>query len=339
MVKENGQLTNNDDFSKAEGRKHFFRNLFGNRVFSIVLVLAAFIIILSSLNPNFSSISNMLNIMRQMSLITIASVGVTIVMITGEIDISVGSQMGLYAIILGLLILEGVNPWVAFLIALLVGLIVGFVNGFLVTKIGAPSFIATLGMLNLLRGLSLVFSRGWPVMGFDRESKFLFVMGGLLFNGKLPVQALWMLGVILVGGIVLARTVFGQHLYATGGNKIAAKFAGIDVDRTKIAAFMVSGACCAVAGAVMLGFMKSADPLGGSGMELNAIIATVIGGTSMFGGSGTIIGTFIGSAILGVIRNGLIILGISAYWQEFAIGAVVIGAITIDLLIRRRTRD
>jgi ribose transport system permease protein len=298
-------------------------------------VLIFLIAIIGILQPRFLKYDNILTILRSMSIITIASVGVTFCLIAGEIDISVGSQMGFYAVVMGLLILNGIHSAVAFFITILVGLFVGAFNGIIVTKVGAPSFIATLGMLSVLRGLSLIFTSGWPVMGFAK-SNFIRVMGGMIFNNKLPVQVLWMLLVLIVGGIVLARTVFGQHVYAVGGNKIAAKFAGINTDRIKITTFMISAVCCVFGGAVMLGFMKAADPLGGTGMELSAIIAVVVGGTAMAGGSGNIIGTFIGAAIFGVIWNGMIFLGVSSYWNDFAIGALLLVAVTIDYLIRRR---
>lgn len=330
-----GGSAKTNNFSKAENRKLSIRNIFTNRVFTILLVLIFLIVVIGILEPRFVRYENILTILRSMSIITIASVGVTFCLIAGEIDISVGSQMGFYAVVMGLLILKGIHPAVAFFITVLVGLFVGAFNGIIVTKVGAPSFIATLGMLSLLRGLSLVLTSGWPVMGFA-DSSFVKVMGGMIFNNKLPVQVLWMLLVLLIGGILLARTVFGQHVYAVGGNKIAAKFAGINTDRIKISTFMISAVCCVVGGAVMLGFMKAADPLGGTGMELSAIIAVVVGGTAMSGGSGNMIGTFIGAAIFGVIWNGMIFLGVSSYWNDFAIGALLLVAVTIDYLIRRR---
>jgi ribose transport system permease protein len=335
VVKEMDRPAKANDFSKAENRKLSIRNIFTNRVFTILIVLIFLVVVIGILEPRFVKYDNILTIMRSMSIITIASVGVTFCMIAGEIDISVGSQMGFYAVVMGLLILKGINPVAAFFITMLVGLFVGAFNGVLITKVGAPSFIATLGMLSLLRGLSLILTNGWPVMGFAK-SNFIKVMGGMIFNNKFPVQVLWMLLILIIGGILLARTVFGQHVFAVGGNKIAAKFAGINTDRIKITTFMISAACCVVGGAVMLGFMKAADPLGGTGMELQAIIAVVVGGTAMAGGSGNIIGTFIGAAIFGVIWNGMIFLGVSSYWNDFATGALLLVAVSIDYLIRRR---
>ena len=199
-----GGSTKTNDFSKAENRKLSIRNIFTNRVFTILLVLICLVVVIGILQPRFVAYGNILTILRSMSIITIASVGVTFCLIAGEIDISVGSQMGFYSVVMGLLMLKGMHPVAAFFITVLVGLFVGAFNGIIVTKVGAPSFIATLGMLSLLRGLSLVFTNGWPVMGFAK-SNFVKVMGGMIFNNKLPVQVLWMLLVLLIGGILLAR--------------------------------------------------------------------------------------------------------------------------------------
>ncbi len=322
--------------SKGVTIKRFLKDLFQRREVGVFLALVIIIVILSILSPHFLKFLNILNILRQISLIGIVGVGMTFCIVAGEFDLSVGSTMGLSAIVLSWLMKAGVNPWLAFIIIITLAVCIGIVNGLLVTKIGIPSFVATLGMLGILRGLALVIAGGWPIGGFE-DSGFIFLTGGRILD-TFPVQVVWMIVVMIVGGIVMSKTTFGHHVYGTGDNKQAARLAGVNTDRVKITVLILTAVTSAIAAALFVGFLGSASPLTGTGIEMDAIAAVIIGGTNLFGGAGFVIGTLFGAMIMGVIRNGMILTGVSVYWQETVIGLVIIGAVAIDMLLRKSYR-
>jgi ribose/xylose/arabinose/galactoside ABC-type transport system permease subunit len=303
-------------------------------------VLAALILIaifLSAATPYFLKTNNLLNISRQMVIISIIAVGMTFLIISREFDLSVGSTYGLSGIVAGTLVLKlGVDIWVAVPIILLMGALIGLINGLMVTKIGIPSFIVTLGTMSVLRGFALVLANGWPISNLPNSS-FFSVFAGDIFGG-VPVHTLWMIGVLLIGGFVLSRTVFGYHVYATGGNPRAARLMGINTNRVKVINFMLSAVLASLGGLLTLGFLNSVTPTAGTGLELDIIASVVIGGTALAGGAGSILGTLLGAAIMSTVRNGLVLLGVSAYWQQAAIGLVIVIAVTVDVLSTRRTR-
>lgn len=315
--------------------KNFFKALFMRREVGIFLALLLLSIILSIATPFFYQPSNLFNIIRQVSLIAIIGSGMTLTIVGGEFDLSVGSTLGLTAIIMAWFMKAGVNPWIAFLIIIVIAAGIGLINGLLTTKVGMPSFIATLGMLSVLRGITLVIAGGWPISGFNEESSFFFLTGGRIFN-IFPIQAIWLIIIMIIAGFIMLKTTFGHHIYATGGNKQAAKLSGVNTDKVKIINFIITSVFTAVAAAIMTGFLKGATPTAGVGMELNAIAAVVIGGTSLAGGSGFVVGTMIGALIMGIIKNGMILVGISVYWQEAVLGFVIIIAVALDALIRRK---
>jgi ribose/xylose/arabinose/galactoside ABC-type transport system permease subunit len=298
------------------------------------LVLAG---LLTAVTPYFLTETNLLNISRQMAIVAIVAVGMSYLIISREFDLSVGSTYGLAGIGAGLLVRNvGMNIWLAAAIMLCIGALIGLINGLMVTKVGIPSFIVTLGMLSLLRGAALVLANGWPVSDLPAAS-FFDVFGGRLF-GRIPMQTLWMAAVLLVGGFVMSKTLFGYHVYATGGNRDAARLMGIDTDRVKIINFVLAATLAAFGGLISLAFLNSVTPTAGTGLELDIIAAVVIGGTALAGGAGSILGTFLGAAILSTVRNGLVLLGVSAYWQQAAIGFVIVVAVTLDVLNTRRRR-
>jgi len=322
--------------SKSITIRKFFKNLLQRREAGVFLALVVLIIVLAISSPYFLQPSNLLNILRQISLIGIIGVGMTFCIVAGEFDLSVGSAMGFSAIVLAWLMKAGINPWLAFIIIIALAVCIGIVNGLLVTKIGIPSFIVTLGMLSVLRGLTLVIGGGWPISGFE-DSGFTFLTGGRILD-TFPMQVIWLIVVMVIGGIIMSKTTFGHHVYGTGGNKQAARLAGVSTDRIKITAFVLTAVTSAIAAALFIGFLRSVSPLAGTGMELNVIAAVIIGGTNLFGGAGFVVGTLFGAIIMGAIRNGMILIGISVYWQEVVIGLVIIGAVAIDMLLRRRYR-
>lgn len=301
-------------------------------------ILGALIIIailLTLATPHFMTQTNILNISRQMAIIAIVAVGMTYLIISCEFDLSVGSTFGLVGIASGLMVLDGgLNIWVAFALVLLLGAVVGFVNGALVTLVGIPSFIVTLGTMSILRGAALVLANGWPVSDMP-YSTFFDVFGGRAFD-LIPMQTIWMVIVLSIGGFVLAKTKFGYHVYATGGNPRAARLAGIKICRVRIINFMISSVLAAFGGMISVAFLNTAPPTAGVGLELDIISAVVIGGTALAGGAGTILGTFLGAAIMATVRNGLVLLGVSAYYQQAVIGLVIVIAVTVDVLSTRR---
>jgi ribose/xylose/arabinose/galactoside ABC-type transport system permease subunit len=303
-------------------------------------VLAALILIaifLSAATPYFLKTNNLLNISRQMVIISIIAVGMTFLIISREFDLSVGSTYGFSGIVAGTLVLKlGVDIWFAVPIVLLMGALIGLINGLMVTKIGIPSFIVTLGTMSVLRGFALVLANGWPISNLPNSS-FFSVFAGDVFGG-VPVHTLWMIGVLLIGGFVLSRTVFGYHVYATGGNPRAARLMGINTNRVKVINFMLSAVLASLGGLLTLGFLNSVTPTAGTGLELDIIASVVIGGTALAGGAGSILGTLLGAAIMSTVRNGLVLLGVSAYWQQAAIGLVIVIAVTVDVLSTRRNR-
>lgn len=311
------------------------RSVHGAREIGILIAAVAMFIILSIVTPRFLTPSNLLNVAREISMKSIMAAGMTYVFISGELDLSVGSQYGFYATIVALMITShGMNPWLALVVGVIAGLCVGLFNGLVTTKFAIPSFIVTLGMLSILRGATLLITNGWPITPLVESSMF-DATGGYLFDW-LPVQILWMIAVLLVTGWFLAKTKFGYHNYATGGNKQAARLSGINTDKVKITSFMILSGLTGLTGAMYVGWLRVASPLAGTGMELDVIAAVIIGGASLAGGSGTILGTFLGALIMGMITNGLVLLGVSAYFEPVAKGAIIVGAVLLDNLVRRR---
>lgn len=317
----------------------FAQGWFRSREVGVVVAALVIFLLLSMATDRFLTSSNLLTVARQISLLAIIAVGMTYLIIAGELDLSVGSVYGAAGIVMGLLIKSwGFDPWLAMLVTLLFGGAVGLFNGLVTTRIGIPSFVVTLGMLSVMRGAALLASGGWPISGFPRTSFFDWT-GGFLRGTQIPMMVIWMAVIMLVGGWVLAKTKFGYHVYATGGNVLAAARAGIDTNRVKVICFVMTGILAALASCLYIGFFRSAQPLAGQGLELQVIAAVIIGGTNLFGGMGSVFGTFIGAAITGMIRNGLVLLGVEAYWQEIVIGFIIILAVVLDITIRKRQQE
>ena len=287
--------------------------------------LVALCVALTLLTPNFLTVDNLLNVARQISITGIVAVGMTIVIVTSGIDLSVGSVLALSACAAGLLMAQGVPIPVALGVGCLVGALCGLINGLLITKLNITPFIATLGMMSVARGAALVLTGGIPV---DALPDGVPALAGNL--GPLPIPVLVMAAVALVGAAILAWTRLGRYAYALGSNEEAVRLSGIPADNYKIAIYVVSGFLAAVAGMVMMARLSSAQPTGGNMMELDAIAAVVIGGASLMGGRGTIFGTIVGVAIIGVLRNGLVLLDVSAFWQQLVIGVVIVLAVALD---------
>jgi ribose/xylose/arabinose/galactoside ABC-type transport system permease subunit len=283
----------------------------------------------------FLTTDNLLSIGQQISYLGIVAVGLTFLLIAGELDLSVGSMYGFLAIIFAELVVnQGVNLVLGIALTILLGIGIGFVNGFVTTQFLIPSFIVTLGMLGVLRGGALVVSGGLPI-GTVTDQTFYNVSAGLYFGETVPAQVFWLAGVMFVAAIVLAFTKFGYQVYATGGNRLAAAHAGINTRRTKLLCFMLTGGLVGLIGVLSVGWLGTANPLTGQGFELQVIAAVVIGGTSLFGGAGSIFGTFLGAAIIGMISNGLVLVGVDQYWQQLVTGAIIVAAALLNVTLRR----
>ncbi|HVL66166.1 MAG TPA: ABC transporter permease [Vicinamibacterales bacterium] len=300
-----------------------------------LLGLGTLIVGLSFASPHFLTVENLLNVLRQSSINAILALGQLLVIITAGIDLSIGSILGVTNVTLALLLVSGWHPLAACAAALGLGLGIGLMNGLLLTKLRLPHpFISTLGTMNVGRGAALLLAGGVPISGLPggfREATASNAFG-------LPMPVLIAGAVYLAAHVFLTRTVWGRDLYAIGGNREAARLAGIPVERRLNLAYALSGLAAAVAAIVLAGRMNSGFPLAGSGAELDAIAAAIIGGASFFGGVGTVGGTLIGALIIGFLRNGLNLLDVSAYWQMIVIGCVIVAAVAMDVLRQRGLR-
>jgi ribose transport system permease protein len=303
-----------------------------SRVFLAIIGLFLLSLLLSVLSPHFLTVSNILNVLRQISMIAVVSIGMTYVIITGGIDLSVGSVLALSAVSAAYLMTHNINMYLAIIVGMVIGVICGFINGiFITTKINMPPFIATMAMLGIGRGLSLVITEGRPIYGLP--SQFAFIAGGYVFG--IPVPVIIMIFLYLIAYIHLSYVRTGVYFYAVGGNQEATRVAGINIRRIKLGAYVISGLTASIAGIILASRLVSIEPLSGSGYELDAIAAAVIGGANLYGGEGNIIGTLIGAIIMGVLRNGLNLLNVSAYWQQVAVGVVIAGVVSINALRKK----
>jgi ribose/xylose/arabinose/galactoside ABC-type transport system permease subunit len=306
-------------------------------VFGALLLL---IIFFSLASEYFFKLENLLNILRQVSLMGIMGVGMTMVITSGEIDLSLGSVYGLSAVTTGVLMTSGVPIWLSVLVGLLIGLVVGTINGLLVTYGKIPALIVTIGMLNVARGLALLVVRGLSLSISERfvEGKalpyFIFLGQGELF-GYVPMPAVFLLAIAIIGYLLYNKNIYGFHIRAVGGNPSAARASGIGVNKIKIFSFVILGFLSSLAGILNLSFLSNIQGTSGQGVELSVIAAVIIGGTSLSGGKGTIIGTIIGVLIMGVLKNGLILLKVSPFYQIIMVGLVIIVAVGLDMWTKR----
>ncbi|KKI92712.1 ribose ABC transporter permease [Bacillus sp. SA1-12] len=294
----------------------------------MIMILLLLCVVLSFTAPNFLDTANMLNVLKQVSIIAILAAGMTIVILTGGIDLSVGSTVALSGVISVMVSAAGVNPILAMLSGAAVGYAVGLINGFFTAKTKLPSFIVTLGSFTYVRGLAYVISGGYPIV--LQNETFKFIGGGAIFGVPTPIYIM-----LLVYGVmffVLKYTMFGRHIYAIGGNEEAARLTGIRVEKTLINVYSISGLLAGLGGVVLAGRLYSGQPTAGQMYELDAIAAVILGGTSLTGGKGRIQGTIIGVLIMGVISNGLTLMDVNYYWQLVVKGGVIVAAVLLDRL-------
>ena len=284
------------------------------------------------LSPYFLTVSNLLNIAEQTSIIAVVAAGMTFVIITAGIDLSVGSVLAFSGVVMASSLAAGRSIPLALAIGLSVGLVCGIGNGVLISVGRLPPFIATLGMMSIARGAALMFTQGRPISGFSETFRSIASTDVL----RVPFPVIVMIGVYFVSHLVLARTKLGRYAYAIGGNETAAHLSGVNVRLYKTAVYGLSGMCSALAAVLLTARLNSAQPIAGIMYELDAIAAVVIGGTSLMGGEGTVAGTLIGALIIGVLRNGLNLLAVSSFIQQIVIGSVIVIAVLLDTFFKRR---
>jgi ribose/xylose/arabinose/galactoside ABC-type transport system permease subunit len=313
-------------------RGNFWRRLSEKSELGIAVPLLLLIVIVGVVNPVFFNVDNIINVLRQSSFTFIIGVAMTFVLVGGGLDLSVGSVLALGGVISGLALLAGVPIWISVALGVLAGVVVGLFNGIVVAMFKIPSLIVTLGMMYFARGVVQVLTRGNPV--YPLPEAFNFLGQGFIAGVPVVVIAAAVLGIF--GHVVLTQTAYGRSVFALGGNRETARLSGINVQRVTIWVYVLCGAASGLTGVLTAARLASALSNAGSGMELQVIAGCIIGGTSMFGGSGSILGTLIGVAFMNIIANGMVLMKISVYYQSMVIGAIIILAVGIDQYNRKR---
>lgn len=295
--------------------------------YGVVIAFVLICIFIALLNPNFLTVTNLLIVVRQITINAMLAFGVTFVIISGGIDLSMGSVVAVSGVIAALLAQSEAYPLMVSLSAgLFTGILFGFFNGLVITRGKVPPFIVTLGTMTIGRGLALILSKGRPVSNLS--SSFSYIGGGEWLG--IPVPILLLILIFAICSAILNKTVLGRYAYAVGGNEEAARVSGININRVKIMMYTICGALSAVGGIILASRINTGQPNVGIAFELDAIAAVVIGGTSLSGGIGTMTGTLIGALLIGVISNGLDLLNVSSYYQQVIMGLIIIGAVLLD---------
>ncbi|EJL6653465.1 ribose ABC transporter permease [Vibrio cholerae] len=295
-----------------------------------LIALLFLVVVVSFLNPNFFTVDNLLNILRQTSVNAIIAVGMTLVILTAGIDLSVGSVLALCGTFAATLVAMEVPVLVAVPTALLAGAALGAISGIIIAKGKVQAFIATLVTMTLLRGVTMVYTDGRPISTGFTDTADTFAWFGTGYALGIPVPV-WLMVVVFAGAwYLLNHTRFGRYVYAVGGNESATRLSGINVDRVKIGVYAICGLLAALAGIIVTSRLSSAQPTAGMGYELDAIAAVVLGGTSLMGGKGRIMGTLIGALIIGFLNNALNLLDVSSYYQMIAKAVVILLAVLVD---------
>lgn len=303
---------------------------------SVIVATVVLVIVVGIFHPGFFSITQLKQVAQQASFIALLAVGMSFLLAMREIDLSVGSMFGLTLIIGALLDKAGLNPWLAAGVCILAGAGLGLVNALLVQGIKIPAIIATLGTLSLYSGLAEALANGQQIVGLPVGNSFFTILGGNELG--LPTS-LWVLLIIIVAlTVVMGLTPFGYRVRAIGSNPDAATFSGISIPRVRVQALVLMGVLCGIAGVLGLAFYDSGDPSIGTGFELQAIAAAIIGGTPLAGGSGTVLGAAVGAILLGVVSSALVFFNVPLNWSAFATGAVILLAVSMDSLLRQGRR-
>jgi ribose transport system permease protein len=301
-----------------------------------LISLLVLVVGLTILSPYFLELNNLFNVFQQIAVLAIIALGATMVIVSGGIDLSVGSVAALSGMVAGVAFGNiGLPMPLAVLLALVAGAVAGLCNGLLIVVGKVPPFVATLAMLSVARGLTLVLSDGQPVSGFPNSFRAL---GNLNLFGLIPAVVIIVVVLYAAGSFYMRYRPTGREIYSIGGSEEVARLSGVNVNRIKLQVYTMAGTLAGLGGLVLTARLNSAQPTAGSGLELDVIAAVVIGGTSLSGGVGTVVGTLIGALIIGVLRNGLNLLDVSAFWQQVVIGVVIAVAVMVDTIGRRRSR-
>jgi ribose transport system permease protein len=293
-----------------------------------LIALLLIVVVITIIQPSFMSTTNILNVLRQVSISALIAFGMTFVILTGGIDLSVGSTLALTGAVAATMLASGMDPILTILIALLLGAILGAINGVIIAKGKVAPFIATLATMTIYRGLTLVYTEGRPVSGLGDSITFQMLGKGYFFG--VPVPVVTMILAFFALWFIMHKTTFGRRVYAVGGNEGAARLSGINTDRVKIMVYSLTGMLAALSALILTSRLNSAQPTAGTSYELDAIAAVVLGGTSLTGGRGWIFGTLVGALIIGVLNNGLNLIGVSSFFQQVVKGAVILIAVLID---------
>src|SRR5262245_13975865 len=315
--------------------------------FAPVIFLLALMLVFAILEPRFFSTLNLFNVARQISITGLVAIGMTFVILTAGIDLSVGSLLALAGLAAAIVAKGGIESrfsvgaateaagygwFLAMLTAVAVGVAGGWLQGFSITRLKVPPFVVTLGGLSAFRGAALLIAGGGPISGFDQD----YVWWGQGLIGPVPIPAIVFVVFAVLGQVVLSYTRFGRHVYAVGGNPEAARLAGLPVRRVLVSVYVIVGFFAGLAGFVLAARLNSAEATAGLGYELTVIAAVVIGGTSLFGGSGSVWGTVVGAALIGVLLNGLVLMNVSPYIQQIIIGVIIVLAVAFDQFAKSR---
>ena len=330
--------------TKPQSARAFIRRM-GH--FAPVIFLLALMIVFAVLEPRFVSSVNLFNVMRQISITGLVAIGMTFVILTAGIDLSVGSLLALAGLAAAIVAKGGIESrfsvgvetealgygwFAAMLVATIVGLLCGWLQGFAITRLKVPPFVVTLGGLSAFRGAALLIAGGGPISGFDEH----YVWWGQGRIGPVPVPVVVFLVFAIIAHVVLTYTRFGRHVYAVGGNLEAARLSGLPVRRILVAVYVIVGFFAGLAGFMLSARLNSSEAVAGIGYELTVIASVVIGGTSLFGGSGSVAGTVIGSILIGVLINGLVLMNVSSYIQQIIIGVIIVLAVAFDQFAKSR---
>jgi len=299
------------------------------RELAVFIALIIMIIVFALIDSAYVTTGNLVDIVKQSTINGILAIGITFAIISGGIDLSIGCTFAIVIVAVGELTVRGVPPLVAIVMGAALGFMMGTINGFLVTKMHLQPFIATLGTMSVYRGLAYVVTGGWPVLNIPDNYRRIL---NAKVIGDIPGSIFVLIGIAVLAHILLKTTRFGNYLFAVGGNEESAKLSGVNVSRTKIIAYGFCGFCAAFAGMIMLANLGTGEPASGQGYELDAIAAAAIGGTRMAGGKGSVLGTVLGALLLAALKIGLIITGVSTFWQYIVTGIIIIIAAYFEII-------
>ncbi|AKN30842.1 ribose ABC transporter permease [Clostridium carboxidivorans P7] len=324
-----------ETITKEKKERNFFVQFLRENL-GILIGFIALCVLLSFISPVFLSQKNIMNVLRQTSTNLYLACAMTMVIILGGIDLSVGAIIALSGVITGgLIAFQGASVFVAVIAGLLSGVVIGVFNGLVVAKTTIPPFIVTLATMNIARGAAYVYTGGKPIRVMS--DGFNFIGSGYVFN-FLPTPVFYLIIILVISVLIMNKTKLGRHIYAVGGNREAARFSGIKIDKVLFFPYAFSGLMAAIAGIVLASRMFSGQPTAGNGAEMDAIAAVVLGGTSMSGGSGKMGGTVIGGLVIGVLSNGLNLMNVDSFWQYIVKGVVILIAVYVDALKKKKAK-